>query len=329
MSPFMRTWVLPSLVLAIGAAGCQSRDAKPAATQAPAIGSFVVPADLTLAPSTSTILPAANTLPIVIGPQRILAGQAMAPAVTLSNRAVAATDLPDGPNGYWIAPLRDQLATLRGDLGTPWVTVIADAATPYRLFTQVMYTAGEQGLKDVQLLVRGAGGQNAIPLHLPDFKDVPPRRRPLPRPLTKEEAARIAQEARKLKGVLRLLKQKELERNRPVEGTDPEPPPPLQLTVMVSADRIEVHAQGTARCPDQPCGIATLPKTADGYPIAKLAAEARVLLDQPVPGRKPGATVLVGLAPELPFELLVRVLDALRSDAHGALFPDPLLFVPL
>ena len=69
----------------------------------------------------------------------------------------------DGENGYYITPLVDTLEKharrekrVAELTGTPWeaqLMLIADASTPYRLLTEVLYSCGQAGFQNYRLLV--------------------------------------------------------------------------------------------------------------------------------------------------------------------------------
>jgi biopolymer transport protein ExbD len=86
------------------------------------------------------------------------------PVVSVHGGAIDASDKASGDvNGLVITPLRNALAeraTLDKRIaqlkGTPFegaATIIADKTTPYRLLTEVMYTAGEAEYKKYRLIV--------------------------------------------------------------------------------------------------------------------------------------------------------------------------------
>lgn len=69
----------------------------------------------------------------------------------------------DGENGYYISPLVDTLekhsrrekkvAELTGAAWEAQLMIIADQTTPYRLLTEVLYSAGQAGYANYRLLV--------------------------------------------------------------------------------------------------------------------------------------------------------------------------------
>jgi biopolymer transport protein ExbD len=87
------------------------------------------------------------------------------PVVSVHRGSVDPSVKPDGANGYLISPLMDTLtkhatrhktiAALRGQAGSfvGEAAIIADKATPYRLLTEVLYTAGSAEFKNYRLVV--------------------------------------------------------------------------------------------------------------------------------------------------------------------------------
>jgi biopolymer transport protein ExbD len=87
-------------------------------------------------------------------------------------------------------------------------------------------------------------------------------------------------------------------------------PPPLNLTVTVTADSFIIAASG-----------ATLPPIANrgpGHDFAALAAKLRT-----IKATYPGETrIFFSADAALPYDTVVRTLDTVREDGAGPLFPD-------
>ena len=103
-------------------------------------------------------------------------------------------------------------------------------------------------------------------------------------------------------------------------GGGQEGPPPLNLTITVTQNGFTVAASGAVL--QSPTGtLPTIPKeaTAKEMPWDKLTQKAREIKDA-YPDEH---TVTLGANPDIAYELLVKTMDALRTDAKGKLlFPD-------
>ena len=85
------------------------------------------------------------------------------PVGAVNNGRVDPSLKPEGENGYVIAPIQKQLESIArrerkvGELGGQKfegeLMVVADRATPYRLLTEVLYSAGQAGYANYRLLV--------------------------------------------------------------------------------------------------------------------------------------------------------------------------------
>jgi len=95
----------------------------------------------------------------------LVEGDAVAP---VNAGRVDPTVKRDGENGYYITPLADLLekharrekkvAELTGQPFDAQLMLVADQTTPYRLLTEIIYTAGQAGYANYRLLVLKAKG---------------------------------------------------------------------------------------------------------------------------------------------------------------------------
>lgn len=120
----------------------------------------VVGADLK-APKSLTELNAEDMTTITISQRAILVNNTK--AVDVKDGAVDKSQKRDGETSLYIQPLFDELSDaikrkkqetkLLGQTFEPIATVIADQSTPYRLVTEVMYTAGQAELSKFKFAV--------------------------------------------------------------------------------------------------------------------------------------------------------------------------------
>lgn len=115
---------------------------------------------LKLPPST-TQLAAREAIGITITKNVVLVeGDAVAP---INQGKVDPTLKRDGENGYYITPLveilekyhrkEQKVAELTGQEFDSQLMVIADANTPYRLLTEILYSCGQAGYSNYRLVV--------------------------------------------------------------------------------------------------------------------------------------------------------------------------------
>ena len=103
-------------------------------------------------------------------------------------------------------------------------------------------------------------------------------------------------------------------------GGDSSGPPPLNLTVTVTQNGFTIAASG-AVLQSAAGTLPTIPKdpAAKELPWDKLTEKAREIKDAYADEH----TVTLGANPDIPYELLVKTMDALRVDAKNKLlFPD-------
>lgn len=101
------------------------------------------------------------------------------------------------------------------------------------------------------------------------------------------------------------------------------PPEALALTALITSQGVALKtAQGSIApgCADFGAGL-TVPTRSEGHDLAALAACARRLKGAS-PSYAGEHEVLVTASPDVPYAAVIRVMDALRSDEHGPLFPD-------
>jgi biopolymer transport protein ExbD len=116
--------------------------------------------DLLIPVSNSQLSPK-DTMQITITRQAIIVGDTQ--VVTLKDGAVDKTQKKGGESSLYIQPLFDKLtdevskhkniAQLRRKPFDGVVTIVADRTTPYRLVTEVMYTAGQAQLTDFKFAI--------------------------------------------------------------------------------------------------------------------------------------------------------------------------------
>ncbi len=114
-----------------------------------------------LIPTSNSQLSPKDTMQITITRQAIVVGDTQ--VVTLKDGAVDKTQKKGGENSLYIQPLFDKLtdevskhkniAQLRKKPFDGVVTIVADRTTPYRLVTEVMYTAGQAQLSDFKFAI--------------------------------------------------------------------------------------------------------------------------------------------------------------------------------
>jgi len=113
------------------------------------------------APTSSTQLTPEDMTTITVSQRAILVNNKK--AVDVKNGAVDKSQKKGGEASLNIQPLFDQLTEaikrkeretkLLGQEYTPTATIIADQSTPYRLLTEVMYTAGQAELNQFKFAV--------------------------------------------------------------------------------------------------------------------------------------------------------------------------------
>lgn len=123
------------------------------------------------APNSSTPLPAEDMTTITISQRVILVNNTK--AVDVKNGAVDKSQKAGGNTGMQIQKLFDELteATKRKKremqlLNRPYVptaTIIADQSTPYRLLSEVMYTAGQAELSQFKFAVVKSDRKSFLP----------------------------------------------------------------------------------------------------------------------------------------------------------------------
>ncbi|MFT3763996.1 MAG: biopolymer transporter ExbD [Minicystis sp.] len=103
----------------------------------------------------------------------------------------------------------------------------------------------------------------------------------------------------------------------------PTAPEALNLAALITSQGVALKTAGGAiatGCGDVGSGI-TIPNVAGGYDLASLTACARR-----IKGSRPAyaseTQVAVSASPDVPYDTVVAVMDALRSDEAGELFPD-------
>jgi biopolymer transport protein ExbD len=113
-------------------------------------------------PTSTSELAAAEALKVMITARAILVeGEEV---VAVKNGAVDGAQKEGGSNGNKIVPLLDliarhakrekKIAELRGEEFKGELSLIADKGTPYRLITEVLYTAGQAEYKNARLVVK-------------------------------------------------------------------------------------------------------------------------------------------------------------------------------
>lgn len=100
----------------------------------------------------------------------------------------------------------------------------------------------------------------------------------------------------------------------------PAAPEALQLTVLVTSQGVALKTAGGSvapGCASVGAGV-TIPNRGGDYDVVGLSACARSLKAQ----RPEETQVAVSASPDVSYQVLVRVMDALRRDDQGTLFPD-------
>ncbi|MFO0586658.1 MAG: biopolymer transporter ExbD [Polyangiaceae bacterium] len=101
-----------------------------------------------------------------------------------------------------------------------------------------------------------------------------------------------------------------------------DPPPVLRLTALVTNDGIALIAGGShiaPGCEGAGAGV-TIPKTNGAYDLSALTECARKIKGSHKE-YEDETTVTLSANPDVAYQDVVGVMDALRSDAAGALFP--------
>jgi biopolymer transport protein ExbD len=112
-------------------------------------------------PTSTSERPSTESVKITVTQNAIIVeGDAVAPVL---NRKVDASLKRDGDNGYYITPLVDTLTKHANRLkklaalgGTPFdntAMVMIDKGTPYRLLSEVLYSAGQAEFRNYRLVV--------------------------------------------------------------------------------------------------------------------------------------------------------------------------------
>jgi biopolymer transport protein ExbD len=104
----------------------------------------------------------------------------------------------------------------------------------------------------------------------------------------------------------------------------PTPPEALALTALITGEGVALKTAGgpvAPGCSGVGTGI-TVPNAAGGYDLVGLGACARR-----IKGARPETQVAVSASPDVSYDVVIGVMDALRSDAHGELFPEARLGV--
>jgi biopolymer transport protein ExbD len=96
----------------------------------------------------------------------------------------------------------------------------------------------------------------------------------------------------------------------------------LRLTALVTGDGVAIKTAGGGLAPgcEQLGGGLTVPNRGGEVDVAALAACARRIKSQPEAAQETQVTLTA--SPNVPYEVVVRVMDALRSDEGGELFPN-------
>ena len=125
--------------------------------------------DLEISRST-TELPAEDTMVITITRKAIIVGDKL--SVQVKDGAVDKSQKRGGENSLYIQPLFDklteevskhkQMAALKKEPWSGLATIVADRTTPYRLVTEVMYTAGQAQLANFKFAVVKFGKTDRI-----------------------------------------------------------------------------------------------------------------------------------------------------------------------
>lgn len=112
-------------------------------------------------PTSDSQLMAEDTTAVTVSRNAILVNDKL--AVDLKNGAVDQSQKRGGERGMVIQPLFEELTdainkkkretTLLGQTYEPVATIVADQTTPYRLITEVMYTAGQAELRQFKFAV--------------------------------------------------------------------------------------------------------------------------------------------------------------------------------
>ena len=116
-------------------------------------------------PESNAHLAAADSLKVVLTPTAVLVdGQ---PVVPIRAGTIDPSYKQEGANGFLIMPLHERLvlhatrekklAELRGEEFTGELALVADRKTPYRLLTEVLYTAGQAEFRNYRLVTVQAG----------------------------------------------------------------------------------------------------------------------------------------------------------------------------
>ncbi len=106
----------------------------------------------------------------------------------------------------------------------------------------------------------------------------------------------------------------------------PRPPPDpggLHLAALITRQGVALKTAGGAVAPgcDGPGGGVTVPNRGGAYDLDGLTACARR-----IKGSRPGGAgevqVTVAASPDVPYDVVIGVMDALRADRDGPLFPE-------
>jgi tRNA A-37 threonylcarbamoyl transferase component Bud32 len=259
--------------------------------------------DMTLPVSTSTIRDSRHAVTtVVVARRKAFVGSDPLPVVEYPEGlgALAASGFPasvkrSGPNDLYVIPLANSLDHWRDvdrasrleagpldDDSTP-LAVLMDGAAPYRALIEVLFTAGQSNFGFYELGARAADGS------LVWITSTPPR----------IGGGRVRED----------------------------PSGKLNLSVWITKAGIALKSTGGAIAPGcndvvhgSGAGV-TLPNASDDYDLAGLAACARRLKGASVAFRSEEQVTLTA-NPAIEYRTIIAVMDALRADAAGALFPE-------
>lgn len=311
-----RTWMLAlALILLAGCDDCRGRpDAAQNVLSPMEIVDGAIAEEIHLVDSTATGPYVPSHPELVIGTEALWLDGAQ--VVKLVRGTIPASDVRGGESGFHITPLHESLRRLRELPGNSdmTLTVTPGVKTPFRLFSRVLYTAGQAQILAYQFPVRDAeGGKHAIVIALPGHPSAPPRP-PTP--------------------VLGRL-------GEPIPEATGEPP--LNLMVIATPEGFRISAFGseppaTANGPNEGLAVPLPEGWRDTCPASAL--EGREGLDLAPPAcaydfdelnrqlaalkqRASEERQLIFSADDnVEWEVVVRSLDAARGTPEAELFPD-------
>jgi biopolymer transport protein ExbD len=319
---------LPALALVVIATACDhsSSGGNPAPAPSGATPTGPVPADVTLASSRSTRALPTDALVVVLSRTRLALGRdgatLAAPDPASWAQGFEARYKRESRNDFFVLPLGNAMAAAYpGEAGVPEVAVAADAAVPYRLLVETIYTLGQERATKVSLVVQSTTGPGTIEIKLPG--------RPQSM-ATREQVEALLAASRGDSGAAPAgsTRPAPAHPSASAQVADAGPPGPLNLNVVFVDEGFVVSASGhrlAPGCREAGAGAAVALR-GGAQDLAGLTACVSAI-KAAAPAFATEKTVTVSAASSTDVRTLVATLDALRGEG-ASLFPEVQLGVP-